>query len=69
MLKLQCQRYYDKMLEARNKMLLTQNKMLETKIKMLEASLKLERNTEEHACQSGAILHDLLDDMNNLRMK
>jgi hypothetical protein len=40
----------------------------QTRIKMLEASLELERNPEDHACQSGAILHGLLDDMNNLHV-
>ncbi|GKB02860.1 hypothetical protein Tco_0830949 [Tanacetum coccineum] len=39
--------------------------MLETRIKILEARLELERHPEDHACQSGAILYELLDDMEN----
>ncbi|GJW56697.1 hypothetical protein Tco_0103428 [Tanacetum coccineum] len=42
--------------------------MLETRIKILEARLKLERHPEDRACQTGAILYELLDDMKNLRM-
>ncbi|GJV63143.1 hypothetical protein Tco_1473971 [Tanacetum coccineum] len=40
--------------------------MLETRIKILEARLELERHPEDHTCQSGAILYELLDDMENL---
>ncbi|GJX58466.1 hypothetical protein Tco_0289856, partial [Tanacetum coccineum] len=40
--------------------------MLEKRIKILEARLKLKRHPEDHTCQSGAILYELLDDMENL---
>ena len=43
-------------------------KLLKTRIKTLEMELELARNPEDHACQSGARLHDLLNDMNNLHM-
>ncbi|GJY31851.1 hypothetical protein Tco_0415346 [Tanacetum coccineum] len=40
--------------------------MLETRIKILEARLDMERHPEDHTCQSGAILYELLNDMENL---
>ena len=48
-------------LEARNKLLMT-------RIKTLEMELEVAKNPTDHACQSGARLHDLLNDMNNLHM-
>jgi hypothetical protein len=48
-------------LEARNKLLMT-------RIKMLEMELELARKHEDHACQSGARLYDILNEMNNLHM-
>nr|GEY64388.1 hypothetical protein [Tanacetum cinerariifolium] len=42
--------------------------MIETRIKILEARLELERHLEDRVCQSCAILYEILDDMENLRM-
>ena len=44
------------------------NKLLMARIKTLEMELEVAKDPEDHACQSGARLHDLLNDMNNLRM-
>ncbi|GKC51450.1 hypothetical protein Tco_1074195 [Tanacetum coccineum] len=44
-------------------------KMLEARLKMLETRLEMERHPEDHACQSAAMLHELLNDMENLRME
>ncbi|GJT56746.1 hypothetical protein Tco_1171411 [Tanacetum coccineum] len=42
-------------------------KLLTMKIKILEARLAMERHPKHHACQSAAILHALLNEMENLR--
>ncbi|GKA96065.1 hypothetical protein Tco_0818160 [Tanacetum coccineum] len=34
-----------------------------------ETRLEMERHPEDHACQSAAMLHELLNDMENLRME
>ncbi|GJU65687.1 hypothetical protein Tco_1247522 [Tanacetum coccineum] len=44
-------------------------KMLEARLKMLETRLEMERHPEDHACQSASMLHELLNDMENLRME
>ncbi|GKE86686.1 hypothetical protein Tco_1560428, partial [Tanacetum coccineum] len=44
-------------------------KMLEARLKMLETILEMERHPEDHACQLGAMLHELLNDMENLCME
>ncbi|GKC95114.1 hypothetical protein Tco_1160556 [Tanacetum coccineum] len=44
-------------------------KMLKARLKMLETRLEMERHPEDHACQSVAMLHELLNDMENLRME
>ncbi|GJU16465.1 hypothetical protein Tco_1144431 [Tanacetum coccineum] len=44
-------------------------KVKDLKIKMLEARLEMERNPEDHTCQSAAILHELLNEMENLRVE
>ncbi|GJS48184.1 putative ribonuclease H-like domain-containing protein [Tanacetum coccineum] len=44
-------------------------KMLEARLKMLETRLEMERHPEDHACESSAMLHELLNDMENLRME
>ena len=51
-------------------MLESQKQVLETRVRMLEARLEMARNPDDHdhACQSGAILRELLGDMENLRM-
>ncbi|GJU07833.1 RNA-directed DNA polymerase, eukaryota, reverse transcriptase zinc-binding domain protein [Tanacetum coccineum] len=41
-------------------------KLLTMKIKILEARLAMERHPEDHACQSAAILHELLNEMENI---
>ncbi|GJS41674.1 F-box domain containing protein [Tanacetum coccineum] len=41
-------------------------KLLTMKIKILEARLAMERHPEDNACQSAAILHELLNEMENL---
>ncbi|GKA01794.1 hypothetical protein Tco_0674459 [Tanacetum coccineum] len=41
-------------------------KLLTMKINILEARLAMERHPEDHACQSAAILHELLNEMENL---
>ncbi|GJX99325.1 hypothetical protein Tco_0356344 [Tanacetum coccineum] len=55
-------------LESRNRALKARLRMLEARLRMLEARLEMERNPEDHACQSGAILNELLDDMEDLHM-
>ena len=45
-----------------------ENKLLKTRIKTLKMELELARNPENHACKSGARLHDLLNEMNKLHM-
>ncbi|GKB19292.1 hypothetical protein Tco_0853215 [Tanacetum coccineum] len=47
----------------------SKDKMLEARLKMLETRLEMERHPEDHACQSAAMLHELLNDMENLRME
>nr|GEX44297.1 hypothetical protein [Tanacetum cinerariifolium] len=42
-------------------------KILTMKIKILEARLAIERHPNDHACQSAAILYELLSEMKNLR--
>ncbi|GJT99981.1 hypothetical protein Tco_1110320 [Tanacetum coccineum] len=44
-------------------------KLLTMKIKILEAILAMERHPDDHACQSAAILHELLNEMENLRVE
>ncbi|GJS18110.1 hypothetical protein Tco_0412582 [Tanacetum coccineum] len=44
-------------------------KLLTMKIKILEARLAMERHPDDHACQSAAILHELLNEMENLRVE
>ncbi|GKE66364.1 hypothetical protein Tco_1520525, partial [Tanacetum coccineum] len=44
-------------------------KMLEARLKMLETRLEMERRPKDHTCQSAAMLHELLNDMENLRME
>ncbi|GJR85876.1 hypothetical protein Tco_0209887 [Tanacetum coccineum] len=44
-------------------------KMLEARLKMLETRLEMERHPKDHTCQSAAMLHELLNDMENLRME
>ncbi|GJX58464.1 hypothetical protein Tco_0289854 [Tanacetum coccineum] len=43
--------------------------MLKTRIKILEARLELQRQPEDQACQLGALHYELLDDLENLRIK
>ncbi|GKA77027.1 hypothetical protein Tco_0783488 [Tanacetum coccineum] len=43
-------------------------KLLTMKIKILEARLAMERHPDDHACQSAEILHELLNEMENLRV-
>ncbi|GJT55449.1 hypothetical protein Tco_0990503 [Tanacetum coccineum] len=50
-------------------MLESRNRALKARLRMLEARLEMERNPEDHACQSGAILNELLDDMEDLHME
>ncbi|GJS00136.1 hypothetical protein Tco_0316644 [Tanacetum coccineum] len=47
----------------------SRNRALKARLRMLEARLEMERNPEDHACKSGAILNELLDDMENLHME
>ncbi|GJR88183.1 hypothetical protein Tco_0212194 [Tanacetum coccineum] len=47
----------------------TSDLALKARLRMLEARLEMERNLEDHACQSGAILNELLDDMKDLHME
>ncbi|GKB78330.1 hypothetical protein Tco_0945225 [Tanacetum coccineum] len=47
----------------------SRNRALKARLRMLEARLEMERNPEDHACQSGAILNELLDDMEDLHME
>ncbi|GKB59679.1 hypothetical protein Tco_0915865, partial [Tanacetum coccineum] len=44
-------------------------KLLTMKIKILEARLAMERHLDDHACQSAAIIYELLNDMENLRVE
>ncbi|GJU47743.1 hypothetical protein Tco_1217298 [Tanacetum coccineum] len=44
-------------------------KMLEARLKMYETRLEMERHPEDHACRSIAMLHEPLNDMENLRME
>ncbi|GKC74719.1 hypothetical protein Tco_1120602 [Tanacetum coccineum] len=44
----------------------SRNRALKARLRMLEARQEMERNPEDHACQSGAILNELLDDMEDL---
>ncbi|GKE28796.1 hypothetical protein Tco_1444180 [Tanacetum coccineum] len=49
-------------------------KLLTMRIKILEARLAMERHpddnaSDDHACQSAAILHELLNEMENLRVE
>ncbi|GJZ84692.1 reverse transcriptase domain-containing protein [Tanacetum coccineum] len=47
----------------------SRNKALKERLRMLEARLEMERNPKDHACQSGAILNEHLDDMEDLHME
>ncbi|GJY32775.1 hypothetical protein Tco_0417244 [Tanacetum coccineum] len=47
----------------------SRNRALKARLRMLEARLEMERNPKDHACQSGAILNELLDDMEDLHME
>ncbi|GJW71746.1 hypothetical protein Tco_0128663 [Tanacetum coccineum] len=40
-----------------------------SRLKMLETRLEMERHPKDHTCQSAAMLHELLNDMENLRME
>ncbi|GJR57662.1 hypothetical protein Tco_1499824 [Tanacetum coccineum] len=44
-------------------------KLLTIKIKILEARLAMERHPEDHACQSVVILHELMNEMENLHVE
>ncbi|GJU93048.1 hypothetical protein Tco_1317804 [Tanacetum coccineum] len=44
-------------------------KLLTMKIKILEARLDMEKNPDDHPCESAAILHELLNEMENLHME
>nr|GEW74510.1 hypothetical protein [Tanacetum cinerariifolium] len=44
-------------------------KLLTMKIKILEARLAMEKNLDDHACQSAVILHELLNEIENLRVE
>ncbi|GJW53996.1 hypothetical protein Tco_0098081 [Tanacetum coccineum] len=44
-------------------------KLLTMKIKILEARLAMEKNHDDHPCESAAILHELLNEMENLRVE
>ncbi|GKA34673.1 hypothetical protein Tco_0721102 [Tanacetum coccineum] len=44
-------------------------KLLTMKIKILEARLAMEKNPDDHLCESAAILHELLNEMENLRVE
>ncbi|GKC34643.1 hypothetical protein Tco_1047027 [Tanacetum coccineum] len=44
-------------------------KVKDLKIKMLEARLEMERHPEDRTCQLAAILHELLNEMENLRVE
>nr|GEV20000.1 hypothetical protein [Tanacetum cinerariifolium] len=41
-------------------------KILTMKIKILETRLAIERHLDDHACQSAAIIHELLSEEENL---
>ncbi|GJY29789.1 hypothetical protein Tco_0405556 [Tanacetum coccineum] len=40
-----------------------------SKIKILKARLAMEKNPDDHPCESAAILHELLNKMENLRVE
>ncbi|GKD25590.1 retrotransposon protein, putative, ty3-gypsy subclass [Tanacetum coccineum] len=44
-------------------------KLLTMKIKILEARLAMEKNPDNHLCESAAILHELLNEMENLHVE
>ncbi|GJS33738.1 hypothetical protein Tco_0532120 [Tanacetum coccineum] len=44
-------------------------KLLIMKIKILEARLAMKRHPDDHTCQSAAIFHELLNEMENLRVE
>nr|GEU69628.1 hypothetical protein [Tanacetum cinerariifolium] len=44
-------------------------KLLTMMIKILEAGLAMKKHPDDHACQSAAILHELLNKMENLRVE
>ncbi|GKF94776.1 hypothetical protein Tco_0284476, partial [Tanacetum coccineum] len=44
-------------------------KMLDARLKMLETRLEMERHPKDHAFQLASMLHELLNDMENLRIK
>ncbi|GJZ95136.1 hypothetical protein Tco_0667339 [Tanacetum coccineum] len=44
-------------------------KMLDARLKMLETRLEMERHPEDHAFQLASMLHELLNDMENLRIE
>ncbi|GJS26575.1 Toll/interleukin-1 receptor domain-containing protein [Tanacetum coccineum] len=44
-------------------------KLLTMKIKILEARLAMEKNPDDHPCESAAILHELLNEMENFRVE
>ncbi|GJU72649.1 hypothetical protein Tco_1264054 [Tanacetum coccineum] len=44
-------------------------KLLTMKIKILEARLAMEKNPDDHPCESVAILHELLNEMKIIRVE
>nr|GEY52269.1 hypothetical protein [Tanacetum cinerariifolium] len=44
-------------------------KLLTIKIKILKARLAMERHPDDHTCQSASILHELFNEMKNLRVE
>ena len=56
--------------DLRINMLESQKQVLETRVRMLEARIETATNHDnpDHACQSAAILRELLGDMDNLHM-
>ncbi|GKE28449.1 hypothetical protein Tco_1443833 [Tanacetum coccineum] len=44
-------------------------KLLTMKIKILEARLAMEKNPDDHPCKSATILHELLNEMENLHVE
>jgi hypothetical protein len=57
------------MLKAQKQVVEAQKQVLETKLRMLEAKLDMATNpNHDHACQSDAILRDLLGDMDKFHM-
>ena len=69
-----CSNCYEKdlrvnMLEAQKQVLEAQKQVLVTKLRMLEAKLDMATYpNHDHACQSDAILRDLLGDMDKFHM-